>query len=166
LPALLAILSDSEVMRLALYGRPLTDDEARCFIEAEFAHDSTDVTKLGVLCRNSDKAVVGFAGLLVCKYFPGELEFGFVLTTSAQGHGFGTEIGSSLLDVGFRGLRRRNVYALCDPRNVASREVLARKLGMTLIDEIMTPDRGARLVFKRSHQSWENHGLEGTRTAV
>ena len=70
LATLLAILGDGEVMKLALYERPLRSEEAQEFIASEFATDAQDVTRLGVLCRNDDHLVIGFAGLLPCRYFP------------------------------------------------------------------------------------------------
>ena len=134
-------------MKLALYERPLSAAEARQFINDDFSMNSSDVTHLGVLCRAADDVVIGFAGLLPCKYFPEELELGFVLGTEHQGHGYATEIGKKLIDLGFSEIGHDRVLALCDPRNSASRHVL-EKLGMSNIDEIATPDRGQRLVFE------------------
>jgi len=148
LPRLCEILADPEVMKLALYERPLTTAEARQFIEEEFARDADAIAKLAVLCRRSDDAVIGFAGLLPCKYLPGELEFGFVLALEAQGFGYATEIGVKLIDVGFASLKRERLYALCDPSNAASRDVLSRKLGMRFVKQMETPDRGPRMVFQ------------------
>ena len=147
LPHLIAILGDSEVMKLALYERPLGPDEAKQFIAEAFSKEAEDVTHLGVLCRGGDHAVVGFAGLLPCKYFPGDLELGFVLAAEHQGKGYATEIARTLLDVGFEVLKCERLIALCDPRNVGSSRVL-EKLGMICIDEISTLDRGRRRVFK------------------
>lgn len=147
LPRLLAILGDAEVMKLALYERPLTPEEAKRFIAHDFSMEPEDVTHLGVLCRIEDDAVIGFAGLLPCKYFPGDLELGFVLAAENQGKGYATEIGRKLIDEGFEALGCARLLALCDPRNAASSNVL-EKLGMTCIDEIPTPDRGRRRVFE------------------
>ena len=152
LPALVAILGDRDVMKLALRERPFTEAEARVFIDADFAREPSDITKLGVLCVRSDGRVIGFAGILPCKYLPGEFEFGFVLAAPAHGHGFATEIGRKFIDVGFQWLGREHLYALCDPRNLASKAVLSRKLRMSFVGEIATPDRGQRLVFQRSRQ--------------
>lgn len=146
LPRLFEILADPEVMKLALYGRALAPREAQDFINSDFTMDVHDVTHLGVLCRAEDRTIVGFAGLLPCKYFPSDLEIGFVLGTEHQGRGYATEIGRALVDVCFRILRRNRLLGLCDPRNEDSRKVLA-KLGMTEIDEIPTTDRGQRSVY-------------------
>jgi RimJ/RimL family protein N-acetyltransferase len=146
LPQLLSILGDGEVMRLALYERALKRDEAQDFIDADFTRSADDVTHLGVLCGN-DRAILGFAGLLPCKYFPGDLEIGFVLGREHQGHGYATEIGRKLLDVGFDALHRPRLLGLCDPENAGSRHVLL-KLGMSEISEITTPDRGRRVVYE------------------
>jgi len=147
LPRLFAILADGEVMRLALYERALTSDEARHFINADFTRSADDVTHLGVLCGNEDGAIMGFAGLLPCKYFPGDLEIGFVLGREHQGRGYATEIGRKLLEVGFGALHHARLLGLCDPENAGSRHVL-QKLGMSEIDAITTPDRGRRVVYE------------------
>src|SRR3989442_14595117 len=112
LPTLFAILGDADVMRLALYERPFSEIEARRFIESDFARNSADVTKLGVVCRRSHSDPIGFAGILPCPYLPGELEFGFVFATHAQGLGFATEVGKKFIDVGFRELGRDRMHAL------------------------------------------------------
>ncbi|HYR27814.1 MAG TPA: GNAT family N-acetyltransferase [Thermoanaerobaculia bacterium] len=146
-PSLLAILADADVMKLALYERPLSDEEALQFISEDFAKDDRDIRHLGVLHRAADDAVIGFAGLLPCKYYPDDLEIGFVLDRRSQGQGYATEIGRALVDVALRTLHRPRVLALCDPRNLASLHVL-EKLGMRRIDEILTEDRGPRAVFE------------------
>lgn len=147
LAQLISILGDPEVMKLALYERPLTAEEASQFIDQDFARDSRDVTHLGVLCRKEDDVVVGFAGLLPCKYFPTDFEFGFVLATEHHGKGYATEIGKKLLDIGFLSLGCERLLALCDPKNAASTKVL-KKLGLSQIAQISTLDRGPRVVFQ------------------
>ncbi len=106
LPTLVAILGDAEVMKLALYERPFSEREARRFIESDFARDAADVTRLGVVCRRSHAAPMGFAGIFPCLYLPGELEFGFVFAAHAHGQGFATEVGQKFIDVGLRELGR------------------------------------------------------------
>jgi RimJ/RimL family protein N-acetyltransferase len=147
LPVLVAILGDPEVMKLALYERPLTPAEVRDFIDAEFAKSSEEIARLAVLSRKPEGVVIGFAGLLPCPYLPGELEFGFVLARQEQGKGYAKEIGLRLIEIGFGVLNRERLYALCDPRNALSRNVL-EKLGMSHVDEIATSDRGPRMVFE------------------
>jgi [ribosomal protein S5]-alanine N-acetyltransferase len=146
LSRLFAIVGDAEVMKLALYERALTPAEAQRFIADDFTTDRADVTHLGALCRSDDE-IIGFAGLLPCKYVPGELEMGFVLAVEHHRKGYATEIGAGLIDLAFQGLGRERVLALCSPRNDASRGVL-EKLGMSRIDEISTTDRGARMVYE------------------
>jgi ribosomal-protein-alanine N-acetyltransferase len=151
--ALLAILSDAEVMALALYERALTLEEAREFIDRDFSKSPGEIDRLGVLRLRPDGRIIGFAGLLPCPYLPGELEFGFVLARDVQGKGYATEIGLELIRIGLQVLGRKRVYALCDPRNTASREVLSRKLGMRSVKEIATADRGPRMLFEIERSS-------------
>jgi RimJ/RimL family protein N-acetyltransferase len=148
LPVLVAILGDPEVMKLALYERPLTPAEVRDFIDAEFAKSSEEIARLAVLSRNPEGDVIGFAGLIPCPYLPGELEFGFVIARQEQGKGYAKEIGLKLIEIGFGVLARERLYALCDPRNAPSRDVLSRKLQMHFVKEISTADRGLRMVFE------------------
>jgi RimJ/RimL family protein N-acetyltransferase len=155
LPRLYSILADPEVMKLALYGRPLTPAEAQEFIDADFTRDVRDISHLAVLCRNDDTSIVGFAGVLPCKYFPEDLEIGFVLGREHQGLGYATEIAAKLVDVCLEKLGRQRLLGLCEPRNAGSRKVL-EKVGMSEIDEIQTPDRGPRAVF-----SIERSGARG-----
>lgn len=147
LPGLFTILGDAEVMKLALYERALTREEAQQFVDDDFTKDAADVTHLGVVCRNEDGILIGFAGLLVCRYFPDELELGFVLAMEHQRKGYATEISEALIDLALRGLGCPRLLALCSPRNDASRGVL-EKLGMHQIGEIATGDRGQRMVFE------------------
>ena len=148
LPVLISILGDSEVMKLALYERPLTPAEVRDFIDAEFAKSNDEIARLAVLCRKPEGDVIGFAGLLPCPYLPGELEFGFVLARQEQGKGYAKEIALKLIEIGFGVLDRERLYALCDPRNAPSRDVLSRKLQMHFVKEISTADRGPRMIFE------------------
>jgi [ribosomal protein S5]-alanine N-acetyltransferase len=147
LPRLLAILGDAEVMKFALYGRPLAPEEARDFIDSDFTKQPDDVTHLGVLCRKDDNAVVGFAGLLPCKYFPGDLEIGFVLANESQGKGYATEIGRKLIEVCFGALSRERLLGLCEPHNEKSKKALMRLGMVSMGPDILTPDRGPRSVF-------------------
>lgn len=147
LPQLFSLLGDAEVMKLALYESALTRDEAQEFIDADFTRSPDDITHLGVLCRNVDGTIVGFAGLLPCKYFPSDLEIGFVLGREHQGRGYATEIGQKLIEVGFSALHSPRLLGLCDPENAKSRHAL-QKLGMSEIAEISTPDRGRRVVHE------------------
>lgn len=147
LPGLFTILGDAEVMKLALYERALTREEAQQFVDDDFTKDASDVTHLGALCRNEDETLIGFAGLLACKYFPGDLELGFVLAAEHQRKGYAIEIGGALIDLALRDLGCPRLLALCSPRNDASRGVL-EKLGMHQIGEIAAGDRGQRMVFE------------------
>jgi len=140
-------------MKLALYGRPLSEAEARQFINDDFAWNAADVAHLGVLCRADDDTVIGFAGLLPCAYFSEELELGYVLAGEAHRQGYATEIGKELVDLGFTEFRNDRLLALCEPRNHDSAHVLD-KLGFLNIKEIPTADRGQRAVYELRRSRW------------
>ena len=146
LPALYAILADAEVMKLALYCRALDESEAQRFIDEDFTKSADDMTHLGVLCRKDDGTIIGFAGVLPCKYYPGDLEIGFVLRTEAHHRGYATEIGRRLVDLAF-GLGQERLLGLVEPRNAESIGALTR-IGMSRLDRIETADRGAREVYE------------------
>lgn len=56
-------------------------------------------------------------------------EIGWVLARAAQGQGFATEIGATLLSLAFHNLEAHRIIATCQPENTASARV-AGKLGM------------------------------------
>jgi prephenate dehydrogenase/RimJ/RimL family protein N-acetyltransferase len=115
---LVNILCDRKVMKWVFAG-PLTKVDAFKFVDAHFVNASREAPGLGILCRAADGNFLGFAGIIPCKPpLDPKLEFGVVLTTSAQEEGgYGSEIGRKLIEIGLGQLPLRRLYALCHPAN-------------------------------------------------
>jgi RimJ/RimL family protein N-acetyltransferase len=152
--ALVAILGDAEVMKLALLERALCLEEADQFIRENFDTTVGGQPKLGTLCLKPTEEVIGFAGYLPCDYLGVDgLEFGFVISRTHQCKGYATQIGRELISFALTTLGYRRLIALCNPSNEASRNVLEKKLTMTFEKLIDVPGRGERNVYVASREN-------------
>ena len=81
-----------------------------------------------------------------------EIEIGFLLKPSAWGKGYATEACKRLLKFAFEETRLKEIVAVTDPENAASRNVL-KKSG--LIDEGLRPAYAAQCPgFRITRQQW------------
>ncbi len=143
---LIEMLSDPPVMRWLFGSGPMTDDEARSFIDENFIFGK-QIYGLGVLCVRDTEYFVGFAGLLPCRYlYEDDFELGFALRGESWGKGYATEIGIAQIEYGFKNFDVRRLLGLVHPKNMASRSAL-EKIGMKLIKTIHTDERGPRCVY-------------------
>lgn len=143
---LVRMLGDATVTAWLFAGQPMTEAEARAFIEREFVFGRSALG-LGLLCERESGAVVGFAGLIPCTcYGTGDVEFGFALKAECWGRGYATESGRAQLEFGFRELGLERMLALAHPDNSASLQVL-EKLGMTFVTDVRCEQRGPRRVY-------------------
>lgn len=142
----IAVLSDPEVMALALSGAPLTKEKSQIFFDENFDHERTG-RKLGVLIERETKQIVGFAGLVSCTIF-GQLDYelGFVLRRSVWGRGYATEIGRGQIEFGFGQLQLDRILAQAVPQNHASIATL-KKIGMAFQGIVQNEIRGERCVY-------------------
>ena len=141
------VFSDGQVME-HLGGSPLLPREARAIFDAAFDHEGTG-RKLGVLVERVTEQVIGYAGLLECLALgENDYEIGFVLSRSAWGRGFATEIGHAQVEYGFGPAKCHRLLAQVAPRNVASATAL-RKIGMRFHIEYEKPGRGIRHIYVR-----------------
>ncbi len=150
-PQLIEMLGDPLVMRWLFGKGPMTQDEARSFIDENFIFGK-QIHGLGVLCVRDTGYFVGFAGLLPCRYlYEDDFEIGFALEKGSWGKGYATEIGMAQIEYGFRNFNVRRLLGLVDPQNTASWRAL-EKIGMRLIKTIHTDERGPRRIYmiKRS----------------
>jgi RimJ/RimL family protein N-acetyltransferase len=153
--ALTKILCDATVMRWVFTGGPLTNSEASAFIDANFLEGGGDTPGMDVLCRRGDENVIGFAGIIPCKWpLEGQAEFGVVLHAEVQNMRYGHEIGKKLIAVAHRDLGLKRVYALCHPENAASIRWLAN-IGMAATELVIPNYHGSepRRVFMI--EKWE-----------
>jgi RimJ/RimL family protein N-acetyltransferase len=91
--------------------------------------------------------LVGHCGLLD-KEVDGktEIELNYILTPSAWGKGYATEIGHALKRLAFEKMGVERLIALIEPENEASERVAVR-LGMRLEKEIVRPGGASRKVY-------------------
>jgi RimJ/RimL family protein N-acetyltransferase len=77
-----------------------------------------------------------------------EVEVGWVLARSAQGHGYASEAAASWIAYALQVLRIVRLTAVIHPENASSRRVASR-LGFTLDREDQTPSGVDVLIFER-----------------
>lgn len=149
LPVLSEILSNAKIMKYLFGGKPLLKAEAEEFIRVNFSFQEDDSVGIGTLVENISSRIVGFAGLIKCQYkdYKQDFELGFVIAEWAQGNGYATEIGRRQIEFGFAELNLSRLLGLVHPNNTISLHILEKTLGMKMIDEIETKDRGSRQVF-------------------
>jgi ribosomal-protein-alanine N-acetyltransferase len=96
--------------------------------------------------------LVGHCGLLD-KEVDGqvEIELTYVLTSSAWGRGYATEIGQAIAQYAFEEKSVRRLISLIEPENAPSERV-ALKLGMRYEKEIVRPGGGRRKVYVKERQ--------------
>jgi ribosomal-protein-alanine N-acetyltransferase len=140
------VFSDTDVMRFVLGGVPFTRDRSTEFFALAFDHDKTGL-KLGVLVEKESSEIVGFAGLMECRILDQhEYEIGFVMSRSAWGKGYATEIGYGQLSYGFNVVGCARLLAQVAPDNAGSIATL-EKIGMAFHSNIQSQARGLRRVY-------------------
>ncbi|CAB61817.1 MULTISPECIES: GNAT family N-acetyltransferase [Streptomyces] len=109
---------------------PNTEEQTRDFVRAA-AEAWTHIRprRLAHVARVGN-AVVGMGDLHVRSHTQRQGEISYIVHPRVWGQGIGTEIGRSLLSLGFDRWGLHRIRATCDPRNQASSRVLT-KLGMT-----------------------------------
>jgi len=153
--ALVTLLCDETVMRRVFAGGSLNETQTLAFIDSSFPSEGEQGLGLGVLCRSADERILGFAGLIPCKWpLEGQLEFGVVLDPETQHKGYGREIGRKLIEIGLEKLRLERLYALCHPENADSIRWLT-KLGMESTELVIPNYHGTepRKVFRIARRS-------------
>ena len=140
------MLSDPAVTRHLFAGKPMSSEEVDSFIEMGFMKQSENFG-LGSVCDLATNNFVGFAGIIPCEYAePGNFEFGCAFQKSAWGKGYAKEIGRAQILYAFENLDIDQLFALAHPDNEASNRALV-KLGLKLLKEIQTKERGERLLY-------------------
>src|SRR5581483_5951886 len=124
--------SDPQVA-LYLYGEPMSEDEARAFLQTKIASPSWseegDWLTVAAVERGSGETV-GDLSLQWMSERHKTAEIGFIFDPRHQGKGFATEAARALLDWAFASGFHR-VVGRTEARNAASARVL-EKLGMRL----------------------------------
>jgi [ribosomal protein S5]-alanine N-acetyltransferase len=143
---LVGMLASPKVTQWLFSGAPMDTISARLFIEKEFTFGDK-LIGLGTLCEKTPDRFIGFAGIIPCRYLDVEdFEFGFALNEDSWGKGYATEIGQAQIKYSFANLPVDRLLALAHPRNLASLKVIEH-IGMRFLKEILTEQRGPRLVY-------------------
>ncbi|MBP3078357.1 acetyltransferase [Streptomyces sp. 604F] len=109
---------------------PNTEEQTRDFVRAAAeAWTHEPLRRLAHVARLGN-AVVGMGVLHVRSHTQRQGEVSYVVHPRVWGQGIGTEIGRSLISLGFDRWGLHRIHATCDPRNRGSSRVL-EKLGMT-----------------------------------
>lgn len=87
------------------------------------------------IIENNSGLLVGGCSLKKDYKYGSVASFGYAINPDFQGRGYATEASQELIELAFKNLGLRVLYATCDTRNIASYSVM-EKLGMKRIDHI------------------------------
>jgi RimJ/RimL family protein N-acetyltransferase len=125
-----ALLGDPDVMRY--YPQPKTRDEAQGWIAWNQLNYRTHGFGLWVMTLRATGEFVGDCGLTVQRVDgTDELEVGYHVRASLQGHGYATEGAAASRDFARDVLGAARLIAIINPANTPSRRV-AEKIGLEL----------------------------------
>lgn len=128
--ALIEILGEAEVMRYVAGGRPFTAAEVDEFIEGTANFELENGFARWKVSERESRKVVGSCGFGRVAT-TGETEFGYLFGRRFWRRGYATEIGSAVVEFGFKKLGFREIIALTAVANVKSQRVL-EKLGFSM----------------------------------
>ena len=120
-------LGDAENMKYR-YGEPRSEAETRDYIRwAISSAEADECTNYEfAVALKADNSLIGAATLM---HVPENPEIGWTLHRDYWRQGYGTEIGETMLRLGFGVLGLRRVIAGCNARNRASYRIM-EKIGM------------------------------------
>jgi RimJ/RimL family protein N-acetyltransferase len=147
--ALTEMFTDPDVMQFVAWGRPLTTEEAREFVERMVARFEADGFGQFAVVRRDDDEVIGRAGLLPVDratwksgFFgdlgeDAEIELGWTLRRAYWGHGYATEAAVLARDWAWSELRLPRLVSIIQHGNDRSVR-LAERLGGRRERELVT----------------------------
>lgn len=148
-----AVYSDPEVQR-GLYGELPTREQTAARLDRWLKIWADHGYGFWVF-RDASGADVAHGGLFPSPHAAGCVELGYIVTPSAWGNGYATEITGALLDVAFAILKLDRVVANTGPGNAASRRVL-EKNGFRLERESLYKGEWPNLEFERDRAGWDS----------
>jgi RimJ/RimL family protein N-acetyltransferase len=149
--ALVTILGDGDLMRLALEERRFSSAEAASFIHAHF-HDDGGLGYQTVALKETNDAI-GFSGFRACQYLDeNDVEFGWVLDRTHHGRGYATALGQHLISYALVSWQLPRILAACNPLNHASEHVLRDKLLMRFERQVEPHAGFRRRVYSANRQ--------------
>ncbi len=130
-PALNAINNEPQVMEFLSDGTPETMEKTH----ANIARVRERWEQLGyswwAIINPTSETVIGAAcAQNVANEDDAEIEIGWRLATSANGHGYATEAGKAVATYAFETIGVDHVVSVAHPKNIASHKVMQR-VGMT-----------------------------------
>lgn len=145
IPVLALLWTEPEVTRFI--GGPRVYDEVYNSLAEDSLITPEPVYDLWPTLEKSTNRIVGHCGI-IDKEIDNVVEFDvtYVLSRSAWGKGYATEIATSLKDYAFRTLDLQRIVALIDPTNKASINV-AQKVGMRFEKETHRPNEKIMHVY-------------------
>jgi RimJ/RimL family protein N-acetyltransferase len=148
--------SDKEVHKF-LGNKPFkTIEQSRNLIEfIQRQYIENGIARWAILDKVTDE-FVGWTGFKLIKetinHHSNYYDFGYRLKRKFWGKGYATESGNSALKYGIEMLQLKEIYAMTDANNFASRRVL-EKIGMKYI-EIFNYDRELSWIAKGEPTAW------------
>lgn len=119
------IFSDAEVMRPIGDGKPFTLDRTREFLIWVEKYQAENGFCRWKVIESSSGEIIGSCGFARPQGIEG-IELGYLMRRSSWGKGFATEAAEACMRHGFNNLRFREIIAMTDPENAASRRVLEK----------------------------------------
>lgn len=119
------IFRDAEVMRYIGSGQPFTLEDTLHFLQWAEKYQAENGFCRWKVIENSSGEIIGSCGFARPEDLR-EVELGYVMRRASWGKGFATEAAEACMHHGFNNLRFREIIAMTDPENTASRRVLEK----------------------------------------
>lgn len=131
-PKLIALLTDAAVMRHVDRGVLTTAEAEKLWTKLTEEFYPSGRRTIWAVFEKTAAVYVGHAAIRPRPEKPDDWEISYMLTTTAWGRGYATEIAERLVAYGFDTLGLREVFATVDDDNAASINV-CRKAGMNFL---------------------------------
>jgi RimJ/RimL family protein N-acetyltransferase len=140
-----ALLGDTDVMRF--YPRPMTRSEARDWIARNQRRYKEHGFGLWIITTSESGEFIGDCGLTLQPVEgTDELEVGYHVRTSMQGHGYATEAAAASRDFARNVLGASRLTAIINPLNVPSQRVAA-KIGLKAEKHAVAPNGTEAIIY-------------------
>ncbi|MDQ6796510.1 MAG: GNAT family N-acetyltransferase [Actinomycetota bacterium] len=155
---LAAVFAEPDVWRYP-FGRGLTRDESKGFLDRQLQHWETHGFGLWAAELKTDGCLIGYMGLAIPTWLPQILpavEVGWRLHPDYWGRGLATEGGRASLRHGFEVLELDRIISIFTPDNVASGRVMDRlgmHDGLTTVDPVR---KVALLIREITRPDWQS----------
>jgi len=161
-PVVFDWLGNLENMKYRM-GEPRNESEVRGYLDWAISNseaEKRDSYEFAVVLK-SDDSLIGSATLI---HLPDDPEIGWTLHRNYWRQGYGTEIGNTLLKLGFDILNLRRIIAACNAGNIGSYRIM-EKIGMRREAHFIKAQQGNsaldyewcdRFQYAVLQEEWEN----------